>query len=201
MKGHGGTAWTFSCWRRTITCEILKHKWHIFSYFNADLCEKKTPLRRKWCGFCPDTFSILSTSSMSILLLPNLTKERHDTMGIVLLSYSTNHMLILWLKIYRKRSNRNPSLCGKATLAATFNRTDEFVVIHSLGAVGGNVPWVNSVFVVRPICCWPVVRGNRVVWGRTACFVILTRQLFVFYFHLLQHLDSSSNFSLRNPTT
>lgn len=44
---------------------------------NADLCEKKIPLRRKRWGFCPETLPILSTSSWSILLLPNLTEESY----------------------------------------------------------------------------------------------------------------------------
>lgn len=153
------------------------HWLNIFSSWTADLCEKKIPLRRKRWGVCPATFSILSTSSWSILLLPNRTEDRHDKI-IQLLhrSLSEGHTLAL------------------------LNHTYEFVIIHSLGVCGGNVPRVNCVF-ISAICCWPVIRANRVFWGRTACLVVLTCHLFVIHFQLQQQLHSSVNFSLRNPNT
>lgn len=175
---------------------MTKSHWlNIFKSWSADLCEKKIPLRRKWWGVCPETFSILSTSSSSTLLLPNLTKERHDTMwiyaAVVCLKLHVALKLPPWLEIYHwhtyfkiKKTLAIELDRLKASLEAHLNLTYEFVVIHSLGVGGGNVPWVNCVFIISAICCWPVVRGSRVFWGRTACFVILTCHLFVVHFQL-----------------
>lgn len=77
-----------------------------------------------------------------------------------------------------------------------FHLTNEFVIIYSFGVGGGNVPWVDCVFIIRAICCCPI-GFSWVFWGWTACFVILTGQFFVIHFHLKQQLDGSINFSLR----
>lgn len=50
-----------------------------------DLCEKKMPLRRKRCGFCPMALSIRFTSSLSILLLPNRTGKKNGNEEMTIL--------------------------------------------------------------------------------------------------------------------
>lgn len=174
--------------------------WNIFSSLKADLCEKKIPLLRKRWGFCPETFSILSTSSLSTLLLPNLTKERPDTTQMSMLC-SLNY-LIVQSTLWRKQNDCNCckktwSSLLKAISEVNLNLTYEFFIIHSLGVVRGNVPRVDCVFLISATCCWPVVGGNRVLWRWTACFVVLTCHLFVVCFQLYQQLDSSINISLQ----
>lgn len=34
-----------------------------------------------------------------------------------------------------------------------FHLTNEFVIIHSFGIGGGNIPWVYRVFIISAICC------------------------------------------------
>ena len=60
--------------------------------------------------------------------------------------------------------------------------TYEFIVVHSFGTIGGDVPGIHSILLTT-IFWLPVVTNSR-SWGRTPCFVVLTGYLFVVHFQL-----------------
>lgn len=64
--------------KRPVLWSMRKARTFAQTNWNTHRWEKKMPLRRKWCGFCPVTLSIRLIRSLSILLLPNRTENKRE---------------------------------------------------------------------------------------------------------------------------